>query len=85
MSGFSDSTQCPNCGLDCNRYSDYKPFDTVSLDCLECGFYTNTVIKQMDLEELNEMRKDNELEELVELPKFELDDSGWRKELEGSK
>jgi Zn ribbon nucleic-acid-binding protein len=77
MSGFSDSVTCPNCGLECNRYSDYKPFDVVGLDCVECGFYTNTVVKQMDLEELNEMRKDQELEELAELPKWQLDSFGY--------
>lgn len=79
MSGHSDNTICPNCGLECNRYSDYKPFDTVSLDCINCGFYTNTTIKQMSLEELNEMRKDCELEELTELPAWELNDFGYVK------
>lgn len=84
MSGFSDTTECPNCGLECNRYSDYKPFDTVSLDCVECGFYTNTVVKQMDLEELNEMRKDQELEELDELPEWALDDFGYVKDIQNA-
>jgi len=70
MSGFSDGTLCPNCGEEANRYSDYKPFDVVSIDCLECGFYTSTSVHQMELDELNEMRADNELEPLKELPEF---------------
>jgi len=71
MSGFSDDTYCPNCGEQANRYSDYKPYDFVSIDCMYCGFYTNTSVHQMELDELNEMRVDNELEPLKELPEFD--------------
>ena len=70
MSGFSDGTNCPNCGEQANRYSDHKPYDFVSIDCMHCGFYTNTSVHQMTLEELNIMRADNELEPLKELPEF---------------
>ena len=70
MSGVSGGTTCPNCDDEANLYSDYKPFDVVSIDCLECGFYTSTSVHQMELEELNEMRSDNELEPLKELPEF---------------
>jgi hypothetical protein len=80
MSGFSDNTECPNCGEDCNRYSDYKPFDLVSLDCDNCGFYTDTVVKQLSLEELNDRRKDLELPALAELPNWNLNDYGFVKQ-----
>lgn len=79
MSGFSDETVCPNCGQPCSRYSDYKPFDMVWLDCANCGFYTDTRIKQLSLEELNDVRVSQDLEKLEELPAWELDDSGYRK------
>jgi hypothetical protein len=38
MSGCSDSKPCPVCGGDMDVYSDYKPFDTVDMLCLNCGF-----------------------------------------------
>lgn len=79
MSGHSDSTNCPNCGLDCNRYSDYKPFDIVSLDCDECGFYTDTVVRQLTLEELNYRRADHDLKPLKQLPNWNLDEWGYTK------
>ena len=77
MSGFSDDTNCPNCGQEASRYSDYKPFDIVSIDCNNCGFYTNTRVAQMSLEELNDQRNSADLELLTELPKWELDEYGY--------
>lgn len=79
MSGFSDESECPNCGQPCSRYSDYKPFDVVSLDCNNCGFYTDTQVKQLTLKELNEARESQDLEPLTELPKWELDEYGYRR------
>ena len=38
MSGCSDSKPCPVCGLDMDVYTDYKPFDTVNMTCVHCGF-----------------------------------------------
>jgi len=75
MSGHSSSTTCPNCNNDCDTYSDHKPFDYVSVRCLECGFQTITNIVYMDLEELNEERENMELEPLSELP--EQDENIW--------
>lgn len=67
MSGSSDMAKCPECGGDMNTYSDYKPFDTVAGDCLECGFYYYTETGQSALEGVNELRKEYELEPLKEL------------------
>lgn len=39
MSGYSDSKPCPVCGQDMDVYMDYKPFDTVNMTCIHCGFY----------------------------------------------
>lgn len=38
MSGFSDTQPCPICGQRMDVYTDYKPFDTVSMRCVHCGF-----------------------------------------------
>ena len=72
MSGMSDSVSCPNCGEDCDRYSDYKPFDVVDLTCYNCGFFTATEPKQLTLREVNDERENRELEPLKELPKLDL-------------
>jgi len=58
MSGTSSSEICPICGKEMSVYSDYKPFDNVSGDCLNCGFIYYTKKEQMSLEEINERRKD---------------------------
>ena len=39
MSGCSDSRDCPVCGGSMDVYTDYKPFDTVNMTCIHCGFY----------------------------------------------
>lgn len=39
MSGCLDSKPCPVCGQDMDVYTDYKPFDTVNMNCIHCGFY----------------------------------------------
>lgn len=86
MSGFSDGVTCPNCGEEASRYSDYKPFDLVSLDCAYCGFYTSTTVEQLSLEELNDLRSDMDLKPLKKLPGWNLDEFGYPKiELKGVK
>lgn len=72
MSGMSDSVRCPNCGGDCDRYTDYKPYDYVGLECYDCGFYTDTTVNQATLEELNEWRKDRDMKPLKTLPKWNM-------------
>ena len=38
MSGTSDNKPCPICGRDMDVYTDWKPFDTVNMRCVHCGF-----------------------------------------------
>ena len=73
MSGFSDETYCPNCGMGCDRYTDWKPFDYSVIQCYHCGLIISPQIEYLSLEELNDVRIDNEMEELTELPKQEKD------------
>lgn len=67
MSGSCDMAKCPECDGDMSTSSDYKPFDTVSGECLWCGFYYYTATGQNTLEEVNDIRKDYELKPLKEL------------------
>jgi len=73
MSGFSDSTICPNCGASCDEYQDHKPFSHTIITCYECGLIIQPEISYMDLEELNERREELDLEKLIQLPKQEGD------------
>jgi len=59
MSGTSFDTQCPICKESMNVYSDYKPFEYSSGECLNCGFYFSPKAGQMTLEDINEQRLDN--------------------------
>lgn len=56
MSGHSYDAPCPNCGGSMDCYSDHKPHDYVSGDCLSCGFTYYTESRQMGLRELNDLR-----------------------------
>jgi hypothetical protein len=67
MSGTSYDSTCPRCGGIMSCYSDWKPYDCVSGDCLECGFTYCTQEWQRTLEELNELRAEWELEPLPSL------------------
>ena len=59
MSGSSYEVTCPNCSEEVSEYSDHKPFSVVSIGpCLHCGFYTETLVRYMNLEEINEARKE---------------------------
>ena len=59
MSGHSSSDVCPECrDGDMSVYENYKPHAYVSGNCIQCGFYFYTADGQMDLEELNEARKE---------------------------
>lgn len=68
MSGFSTEESCPNCGKDCDVYTDWKPYSYSSIQCVHCGFQLIPVVQYMDLETLNDYRQDNELEPLDKLP-----------------
>ena len=58
MSGCSEgNVRCPQCENDSmNTYVDHKPHPYVEGDCLECGFYFYTADGQHPMEELNELR-----------------------------
>ncbi len=58
MSGTGYNIKCPNCGKDCDSYSDWKPFDYSSITCLECGLRIFPTNNYMNLEELNEQREE---------------------------
>jgi hypothetical protein len=78
MSGCSDSVPCPKCGGEMRTYSDWKPSDYVSGDCLECGFYYYTAEDQRTLDEVNELRADYDLEPLEMLrDQTQGGDKGW--------
>ena len=59
MSGHSFSNPCPVCGNEMNCYSDYKPFEHSSGECLNCGFYYQPKTGQMSLAEVNDLRKEH--------------------------
>jgi hypothetical protein len=48
-------------------YVDWKPYDYVSGECLECGFSYYTADEQMSLDEVNVRRAGCELEPLEKL------------------
>lgn len=73
MSGFSTGTPCPNCGKEADLYTDHKPFDYSSIQCLHCGLIISPKIKYQSLEELNESRADLDLDPLKKLPKQDPD------------
>lgn len=69
MSGFSSSTECPNCGKECDMYQDRKPFDYISHYCLNCGLLISPVVSYMTLKEINSYRFDSGLPLLKKKPK----------------
>ena len=68
MSGYSDQSNCPNCGEIMNSYGDDKPFDHVSHECYHCGLTVYPKLEYLNLDELNEFRGNYDLEPLSELP-----------------
>lgn len=69
MSGTSGANWCPACGKKnaLQTYNDYKPHDFVHGECLFCGFEYWTEESFMTLEEVNSLRKDNNLKPLKKL------------------
>ena len=80
MSGNSYDASCPNCDGNMSCYSDHKPFDTSSGNCISCGFYYMTKASQDSLADLNAAREErndemefedeDRLEPLTELPEI---------------
>lgn len=69
MSGFSYGTICPNCNNSCDIYQDRKPFEYISISCLECGLNIHPHLEYQSLEELNDSREDADLPKLKKIPK----------------
>lgn len=71
MSGSSGVENCVRCGGEgtVQTYSDWKPHDYVSGTCIQCGYDYHTITGMQTLEEVNELRKELELEPLTELVK----------------
>ena len=67
MSGCGYDAPCPNCQGSMDCYSDHKPHDYVSGECIECGFEYWTKAQFLSLEDLNGRREDkNHENEYVE-------------------
>lgn len=76
MSGYSEAVDCPRCGSteSLERSVDR---DDVSGCCLECGYEYHTQYSVASLDEINEERKNVDMESLTELkPPVE----GWKDE-----
>lgn len=70
MSGFSNSIECPNCGsATADLYQDYKPFDYINIQCLECGLIISPSVDYMTLKNLNDIRRDMGLPLIKKKPK----------------
>jgi len=68
MSGYSDQSNCPNCGKLMNTFGDHKPFDHVLHECLHCGLLIYPKVEYLDLDEINLRREEWELDPLIKLP-----------------
>lgn len=51
---------------------DSYPFNVISHQCFNCGFFTATNCSYMELEDLNGRRKDIDLPPLKELPEQQI-------------
>ena len=68
MSGNGTTTYCPNCGEQAYLYTDHKPFDYATVECLNCGFHTQIQAGYMSLQDLNDMREQEDMKPLDKLP-----------------
>lgn len=66
MSGWSEARDCPYCNGE-GTLEAWGDRLEVGGTCLECGYSYRTVEEQMTLDEVNEMRKDCDMEPLTEL------------------
>ena len=58
MSGISETKSCPICGNEADVYTDWKPVDYSTIECVYCGFYLEPKTGQMTMAEVNDRRKD---------------------------
>jgi len=59
MSTHAYSEECPNCGFDMESYQDNRPINTCGHYCTNCGWYCQPTYGQVELEELNDWRKEH--------------------------
>ena len=80
MSGSSYNSVCHKCGEKMACYYNWKPYDTVSGQCLECGFSYHIKEAQMSLKKVNRLRAEIDLPLLKKLksPANEVADSSRR-------
>jgi len=64
MSGCSLTEVCPKCGGTMYSYSDWKPHNLCTGQCLDCGYHYWTETGRMSIEEINELRAEQELKPL---------------------
>jgi len=70
MSGSSSVDSCPECdSVNMHVYSDWKPIDSVSGICMDCGFHYETVTGHYRLTTVNQLRKDYGREPIAKLRK----------------
>jgi len=67
MSGSSYSDKCPKCGSEELMVSEDLKHMNFSCTCLDCGFYGLMEHKRMTLEEVNEERREFELDPIDKL------------------
>ncbi len=65
MSGYSESTTCPECGGD--NFERSQDDDDISAFCYDCGYEYHTIKHFASLEEVNEERAEVDLPPLKEL------------------
>ena len=65
MSGCSYMNTCPICDNEMSCCSDTKPFDYIGGQCSHCGFSYYTKVEQLDIDEVNALRKDDDLEPIT--------------------
>jgi Zn ribbon nucleic-acid-binding protein len=66
MSGWSEALDCPYCGSE-GTLEAFGERCEVGGTCLECGYSYHTVEEQLTLEQVNEERKELDMEPLTEL------------------
>ena len=68
MSSVSYESMCRNCREEGNAYSTNRPLDLTWFSCSHCGLLISPSVGYLDLDGLNEIRVDQEMTLLSELP-----------------
>jgi len=68
MGMHSEMVTCPNCLNDARLTTNSRVFASDNLECLNCGLERFPTTTYLSLEDLNEMRVENDLPRLEKLP-----------------